>query len=129
MSTASTSACTGRSPAPSVSTIRRRVESARTSNTTDCTRDVYTYVYIHFSAFLEQSQGFYSRGRRVSIRKRPFTWSTRLIPRSVFTGSTGDPMERSKRGKETAVVNRNLQERLRPRAKSEPPDKNVLAAA
>src|SRR2546428_3222646 len=112
MSTASTSACTGRSPAPSVSTIRRRVESARTSNTTDCTRDVYTYVYIHFSAFLEQSQGFYSRGRRVSIRKRPFTWSTRLIPRSVFTGSTGDPMERSKRGKETAVGNRNLQERL-----------------
>src|SRR2546422_10186868 len=58
MSTASTSACTGRSPAPSVSTIRRRVESARTSNTTDCTRDIYTYMYIHFSAFLEQSQGF-----------------------------------------------------------------------
>src|SRR2546427_151965 len=58
MSTASTRACTGRSPAPSVSTIRRRVESARTSNTTDSTRDVYTYVYIHFSAFLEQSQGF-----------------------------------------------------------------------
>src|SRR5438445_13889966 len=58
MSTASPSACTWRSPAPSVSTIRRRVESARTSNTTDCTRDVYTYVYIHLSAFLEQSQGF-----------------------------------------------------------------------
>src|SRR2546427_12391769 len=52
ISTASTSACTGRSPAPSVSTIRRRVESARTSNTTDSTGDAYTYVYIHFSAFL-----------------------------------------------------------------------------
>src|SRR3989475_10381329 len=51
-SSASTSACTWRSTSPSVSTIRRRVESARTSNTTDSTGDVYTYVYIHFSAFL-----------------------------------------------------------------------------
>src|SRR2546425_12962332 len=53
MSTASTSTSTDRSPAPSVSTIRRRVESARTSNTTDSTRDVYTCVYIHFSALLD----------------------------------------------------------------------------
>src|SRR5437879_12977619 len=55
-STASLSTCTARSPAPSVSTIRRRVESAWTSNTTDSTRDVYTYVYIHFSALLDVSQ-------------------------------------------------------------------------
>src|SRR3989454_11841112 len=76
-------------------------------------RGMYTrmciYPFLHFSS---NRKVFYSRGRRVSIRKRPSTWSTRLIPSSVFTGSTGDPMERSKRGKETAVVNRNLQERL-----------------
>src|SRR2546426_3612355 len=76
-------------------------------------RGMYTrmciYTFLHFSS---NRKVFYSRGGRVSIRKRPFTWSTRLIPRSVFTGSTGDPMERSKRGKETAVVNRNLQELL-----------------
>src|SRR6266705_811951 len=63
MSTASTSACTGRSPAPSVSTIRRRVESARTSNTTDSTRDIYTHVYIHFSASLEHP----SRSREAGV--------------------------------------------------------------
>src|SRR5437899_10704111 len=76
-------------------------------------RGMYTrmciYTFLHFSS---KRKVFYSPGRRVSIRKRPFTWSTRPIPRFGFTGSTGDPMERSKRGKETAVVDRNLQERL-----------------
>src|SRR5213080_3656966 len=112
MSTASTRACTGRSPAPSVSTIRRRVESARTSNTTDSTRDVYTYVYIHFLHFSSNRNVPCSRGGRVSIRKQPSTWSTRLIRSSAFMGTEGYAMERPKRGKETAVVNRNLQERL-----------------
>src|SRR6266571_862126 len=112
MSTASTSACTGRSPAPSVSTIRRRVESARTSNTTDSTRDVYTHVYIHFSAFLDVSQGSRSRTRRVSVwnGRPPGAQGSCRGPSS--RGTEGDPMERSKRSKETAAVNRNLQERL-----------------
>src|SRR3989442_2048616 len=112
MSTASTSACTGRSPAPSVSTIRRRVESARTSNTTDSTRDVYTYVYIHFSAFLDVSQCSRSRTRRVSVwnGRPPGAQGSCRGPSS--RGTEGDPMERSKRSKETAAVNRNLQERL-----------------
>src|SRR5438445_8239990 len=113
MSTASTSTCTARSPAPSVSTIRRRVESARTSNTTDSTRDVYTCVYIHFSAFLDVSQAPcvpYGAGFR--FEKRPSTSSTRLMPSSAFTGTEGDAMERAKRGKEAAVASQSVEERL-----------------
>src|SRR3989442_1690229 len=103
MSTASTSAGTGRSPAPSVSTIRRRVESARTSNTTDSTRDVYTYVYIHFSAFLDVSQGSRSRTRRVSVRNGRPRGAQGSCRGPSSRGTEGDPMERSKRGKETAA--------------------------
>src|SRR5947208_14512757 len=76
-------------------------------------RRMYTrvciYTFLHFSSNRKVSR---SRGGRVSIRKRPSTWSTRLIRRSAFMGTEGDAMERPKRGKETAVVNRNLQERL-----------------
>src|SRR5207247_7943703 len=112
MSTASTRACTGRSPAPSVSTIRRRVESARTSNTTDSTWDAYTYVYIHFSAALEQSQGFLQPWRESFDSETAVHLEHKLMRSSAFMGTEGDALERPKRGKETAVVNRNLQERL-----------------
>src|SRR2546428_10151850 len=76
-------------------------------------RGMYTrmciYTFLHFSSNRKVPC---SRGGRVSIRKRPSTWSARLIRSSAFMGTEGDAMERPKRGKETAVVNRNLQERL-----------------
>src|SRR2546427_12711564 len=67
------------------------------------------YTFLHFSSNRKVS---WSRGGRVSIRKRLSTWSTRLMRSAAFMGTEGDALERPKRGKETAVVNRNLQERL-----------------
>src|SRR3989442_11406634 len=113
MSTASTSTCTARSPAPSVSTIRRRVESARTSNTTDSTRDIYTCVYIHFSALLDVSQapcGPHGAGFRFENGRPPRAQGSCRVPPSL--GTEGDAMERAKRGKEAAVASQSVEERL-----------------
>src|SRR2546425_2943170 len=93
-------------------------------------RGMYTrvciYTFLHFSCNRKVSR---SRGGRVSIRKRPSTWSTRLIRSSAFMGTEGDAMERPKRGKETAVVNRNLQERLVRWLNLNLPDMTSFAAA